>query len=1311
MAKWNFISASGPDSPKPLGGDDWAYGFLGSAVASIPEMWGQSPSRRISEWRQDNPIAGLTSELLGVAVPYVGWEMGAAKLPLLGKTLSRIGTTGKLLESPAKTRALRTLVKWAPFEGARVGTAAVLGDPGAIGDTIGAAALDLGLFTGGSALYGLWKGTKAGMSAGGQDIQKMFPEYDLAAARPLQIRQLVELETQRATTLGAKATEDEILAQVRARRFALEREVRLEIAPEGKAGKKGEYVRGLEGPADAQAVNRLFYLHGDTKVGKTVTKRLAVSGHRFDFRSQDEWGKWVLDFGMPAEWAAYTQFPRATFFKDVAAARQRTKVVHDNFIGIGNGWFLAKEPEGLYVMTKRARGSKPSDDRWLTFKTDTPSKFVGQSTKNWADLITSRTEWELGKLSPKDMAMGDSLNVYGGINRMMHALPYEVAKGIPPGKPELMADAVLKRIGLDKPAADMMATAGRLRKLVKRVVFPSMFQFSENKLARYIFGIARWGFDHAQATAERIAYGKARISKITSLYKEIWGAPKEIRGVVGLLNKLGDKDRAVLQAIWIKGLTADQARFEGLVGAKSPMWHALRGMEKYDHWVTRQLNDTHRLVGHGSFKAMPGHFMISRTWKGHWRVGVLNDAEQTVYMASGHNPAQAWKEAQEAVLDAKKVGQLLHVKDKEPWLADRKQDLNLARLMKLNTDGYKAVVGARLSRVLEPSTFEKRKGVEGFVGSKDPWSKKELEEIVTSHIYQYQRYLAELSTNHRLGPELMELSKQDPDLYRQLVDRLRDLAGRAGPLARWQNSMVDKVLAKSLGANSATKLVGAINTYTMNFQLGMGNLQFPGLNAVTFTQTVLPHIAHVMTGDRAALSGAYTWLPVAGKNGKLVGGMGTLDPIKLSWKGLKALKNPSDELRVMYERAQREGVVDPRLVEEYVGEKHRALSLENVDSAEGVLHWLKNLSEFLPAQSEKFSRGHAFATGYTLWKDVVGVTEPEKLYHLAREFTNNTMYLYSVADRARMMTGPLGSLFGMFKNWQTHYIAQMMQYSGEAFYRGNFKPLLWMMGGTGLVGGLGATVPFAMADQVAQMLGSDPLVLNLYEMFSGDDGDPSVLADGVFYGLPAFLGVSLQGSSAQPGANPVRDAAMYFSFAHWDRMKYLGQAIGDGFDHWQATGNSPMGSEHVRDVLVRALGPRSLYRWAQMTGEGTLQSLSTGYPVASNFSFYQRMMFRLGFNPTEVENAYQASDFLWKQQNALRSRVQEMGRAWAEATLEGDSNTLQQIMNRTFAEGVPLDSVIKSAHSRLAKTKESQAERQFRSQDVEAWRRAGMLGR
>ena len=113
---------------------------------------------------------------------------------------------------------------------------------------------------------------------------------------------------------------------------------------------------------------------------------------------------------------------------------------------------------------------------------------------------------------------------------------------------------------------------------------------------------------------------------------------------------------------------------------------------------------------------------------------------------------------------------------------------------------------------------------------------------------------------------------------------------------------------------------------------------------------------------------------------------------------------------------------------------------------------------------------------------LMGITDTGELGQFAKKFTERTNYLYGQADRAGIMTGPVGGTFGLFKNWMMHYVGNMAEYAGEGFKRNNWTPLLWQQASTFGIGGFAATPLYPLAQTFNDWASDDPLIVNAYEM-------------------------------------------------------------------------------------------------------------------------------------------------------------------------------------------------------------------------------------
>jgi hypothetical protein len=117
-------------------------------------------------------------------------------------------------------------------------------------------------------------------------------------------------------------------------------------------------------------------------------------------------------------------------------------------------------------------------------------------------------------------------------------------------------------------------------------------------------------------------------------------------------------------------------------------------------------------------------------------------------------------------------------------------------------------------------------------------------------------------------------------------------------------------------------------------------------------------------------------------------------------------------------------------------------------------------------------------------------------------------------DRSRVLTGPIGSTWGLFKNWQFHFIGSMAQYAGLAAKDKVFAPMLWQGASAVALGGIGATPLVMLADGLAKFASDSP---DSFAWLQDNWQGPG--ADAIYFGFPTTLGINLQSSSMMPGTD------------------------------------------------------------------------------------------------------------------------------------------------------------------------------------------------
>jgi hypothetical protein len=142
---------------------------------------------------------------------------------------------------------------------------------------------------------------------------------------------------------------------------------------------------------------------------------------------------------------------------------------------------------------------------------------------------------------------------------------------------------------------------------------------------------------------------------------------------------------------------------------------------------------------------------------------------------------------------------------------------------------------------------------------------------------------------------------------------------------------------------------------------------------------------------------------------------------------------------------------------------------------------------------------------------------------------------------------------------------------------------------------------------------------------------------------------------------------------------------------YAATGESPFTDDNVRDQLIRALTPRTVYRAMAAGEDGAIRSMATGYDVA-RLGPGSAALYALGFNPTELEKTYAVYDKVRSSQVRKRALTQEFGRSLAQAWEDGDQALANRVFARSMAVGIDTSSVLRSARARQDRAEETQLE-------------------
>lgn len=285
----------------------------------------------------------------------------------------------------------------------------------------------------------------------------------------------------------------------------------------------------------------------------------------------------------------------------------------------------------------------------------------------------------------------------------------------------------------------------------------------------------------------------------------------------------------------------------------------------------------------------------------------------------------------------------------------------------------------------------------------------------------------------------------------------------------------------------------------------------------------------------------------------------------------------------------------------------------------------------------------------------------------------------------------------------------MLAYTGEAIAYNNWKPLLWMMAGTSAVGGVGALPFIGTADDLSKAFNDEGMLISLYEMQGGADPEGINWADTIYYGLPSLFGASIQGTVSAPLADPGADIVRMMSFAHLQQAQKMVAAWGPVTDAMEAEGRYFLADQEARRALLNALAPKTFVRQAQAWESDTLRSMNTGNALVTGMSPIQRIMWGMSLNPKEVEAQFEISRELWRNQEKMKERVGYYGQQLANMYSSNDLSDVKRLMFRATVEGIPLDSIQRSAQARMKRQETGLIEAQFDAAVQVRMRELGIL--
>lgn len=1233
----------------------------------LPGLFGlENPDEEVQEWEAENPKVAGAMELAGLIGGTTKAMSALSKTAKYGKWAKSLGSAEKFAKHPFLSRAAQEAALIAPVELGRQGIGLALQEATGLE---GASLEDRAWQAGTDILLGSAIGGGIGLlSSAGKRAPKVLADISAADSWQQNLR--------KATARLAEVADQPEVAQ----------EVQYAVAKLGRAIReetRDKMVSQLEDvvPERIRGLNSVFRGTGE------IRSRTLSTNKETGFASLGDLEKTMTRLQeqkvLPEDWLQYSQFPRLATARTANAAKRMERGIVDALNPVGNGWYLGKEQEGLYVL-----GKKLDDGEWFVTKTDNPGKFIPEQGQLKA--IVDRNAWRDPETIYKPLA-GQPNSVYNKALFFNEALDEGIGSlGTKAGSLWGVGEQAVKRFGERIGLKDLTDSEllGNVKDTFNRYVSPTVFKFKNSPLARKIYGVASKIRDDSLRRAQELVYGKPKIGE-----ESVWQiASKGIKrddpsAFANMLRKLASEKPGEFDAL-LKVID-DQIPYEEVI-LRPEVSNALgtEGMAVLDRLkglhdeAMGEIFQTAGALGIPDSKLFPlrkGHYGISHYWQGSLRQGIVDQKGNLVYIVGGENRKGIRKLAEGVIEEAKKDGKDWRLG--EYWTRERALDLRQEKLLAADefslADEFAKRYADKHPDVHKAGFFLPQSGVGGFNRAKT------AEELISALNYSLENkyiWLGNEMTDRLLAKDLATLGIDQPKVAAQLEDTLQVLRGEQGTFSKLVNKTADQILAPVLGTDSASKIVRALNTSSVYLDLGFGNMAYALANMLQPITTVLPQLS-LLKQCPEALQWAYDGVPLVSKSGK---GMvaNTLSPMKIMWESFRLMGNPKLEegFSEFLEQMVREGVLSPRFIESYIGE-NSGLATGLIDSYKqgNFSGMVKGLATSLPTFSEQASRGYAMTVGYKYFNSMAkaGMLSKEQVYSAARKFTENTMFQFAASDRARILQGPVGGAWGLFKNWTMHYVGWQMQYLEAALKYNAWKPYMYSNLATSLLGGLGSSEIGASLERFTEAYTGDKMSNLLYDRWGDTLGSQMLL-----YGIPGAFGLSLQSQVNSPFRDPGEETQRFMGFVYSNRLKSLWNAVGEAVDYYASTGKNPAGDTKFQNAIMRAMAPKMIYRSTQVVGN-TLYSGSTGTKQL-DLSPLEAMAYQYFNLPsTRIDQSFQISRSIWEDKEKRMKLTSKYSSYMADAIESGDGELIFRLTQRALLDGVDIGSVVDGAQTKI----------------------------
>ena len=1260
--------------------------FLRSAFYNTSELFGFETPLDVKAWQDRHPVANIASSFVGVPIPYLGGIQAIKAAPKLYQGIRAIGQGGTTIPGKLGRGAAEGVLYAAPTDAARLGVNALFGDRPA-DEQLASVALDVGLAGGigvGAGIYrafGRTTSTDRNIKRllGGKTISSdLNKTYVQVSERLDELRAIPEINR---TPDDIKNLEigEELIQRLRVKKVTdtperyfvgiatkdkSEQLIQKFLNPRKKSKKGAKGTQGLR--KQNISVNEVIEAFAPRlkKIGRPNEDILKHIAHPIRVSYTLKKGH-EQSGGLKAGQLLAESFPNLV--KGTTADSGWMRATAD-----GRGGFLVLE--GLPSTQHKVGDNEIWRDHMLIYRTGNMKLVAGETAQLNEAFISwgKESDWT-SPLTKEELARSSSVFLRTSMEAINNIRVFE-------NRFQGKADKVATEIS----ESQLVQTTGAIS---TKYIKPGPAKRGKTLIGDSLHGL-REIERGKHALARAFVQGADDSVKVgDNLHKKLALGLTGVGGLKKKWDKMSADDVVLLKHIVDEGLIGDKLKDLNISPALDDV---LLDLSITDNLISKYIREIQQTLGVGAARFRTGHYGIPRTWHD-IKIFLVDENGTTRYLASGQTKEAAEEQADFAIESFAQKGISLQKESKLVHDFERISDFyyNVDEgIAKMAEDVQKEARRHFAHRHLDRT----RLGIKGYtLRSLD---RDELFHVVEKHLREKIDYMGNLSSIP-LREKTMGLIKAfgnegDLQLFKDITDRYLK---RSSAFSQDLEKKAVEATNGVFGSNPLRRIVSAGNALQINWNIGMMDTGFTLMSALTFLQTSLPHLAFALRATPEHLSRYYSYVPlIDNRKGLVSGSMSYVQPFKILRESFRLIKSEDPEYIKALNSAIARGTIDPILGEAVFGSSTRELTKEAFQSVikekkvgQG-LHLIRNMSEFGISSPERWSRMQAHATGYVLGRDFMGMAG-EQLARFADEFTDATMYRYGEADKAGIFTGPIGGALGLFKNWQFHYIHQLANYLDEGFTRANFAPLLLASVGPAALGGAGITAWGGLTNALLDLFTDKSLMTLIYDTFNGEEGE-TLVSDAIYMGFPALFeeigfGFTLGSRVAQPLANPARDVSQLFNFIYLgtaSNMIDFGGELADAA-RGQEDASTVLNDRRVLHGLARAFAPKTFYKAFASFGapEGTIASTKTGYASVDGLGWREKMLYTLGFTPTEVARQLMVHQEVWEDTQMRREMTSAYGKEWRDLEAAGDAAGLQELTNRALINGLDIDSVIRSA--------------------------------